>query len=169
MAALLFDEEMNRRYLEQVSRKCYYPASRMFRTMLDEGFKLSLGMSLSFVRQLQLWDTELLGLLQELVAHPNVELVGVEPYHSFLFYLDMPGFIRRMDWMRGELERLFGKRPVITDTTEMFMSNDIYYALKQGGWEGTVLDGRDWVLGWRGPTTSTATTMGRIFSAATSG
>src|SRR5690242_17015284 len=90
IASLLFDEEMNRRYLEQVSRKCYYPASRMFRGMLDEGFKLCLGMSLSFIRQLQLWDTELLGQLQELVAHPGVELIGVEPYHSFLFYLDMP-------------------------------------------------------------------------------
>jgi alpha-amylase len=152
MAELLFDEPMNRRYLEQVSRKCYYPATRMFKELCDDGFKLSLGMSLSFVRQLQLWDPQLLENIQELVAHPNVELVGVEPYHSFLFYLDMPAFIRRMSWMQGELERLFGKRPVITDTTEMFMSNDLYYALMKGGWEGAVLDGRDWVMGWREPT-----------------
>ncbi len=149
LADLLFDEAMNRRYLEQVSRKCYYPATRMFRELVDDGFKLSLGMSLSFVRQIQMWDPELLALLQDLVAHPNVELVGVEPYHSFLFYLDMPAFIRRMAWMREELGRIFGKTPVITDTTEMFMSNDLYYALKQGGWEGAVMDGRKWVMGWR--------------------
>lgn len=152
IAALLFDEEMDRRYFEKVARRCYYPATRMFRRLVGDGFKLSLGMSLSFVRQAQLWDPRLLALLQDLVAHENVELVGVEPYHSFLFYLDLPAFIRRMDWMRGELERLFGKRPVVTDTTEMFMANDIYYALRAGGWAGAVMDGRNQVLGWREPT-----------------
>src|SRR3954464_440528 len=79
IASLLFDEEMNRRYLEQVSRRCYYPAGRVFRRLVDQGFKLPLGMSLSFVRQLQRWAPRLLGRLRELVAHPNVELVGVEP------------------------------------------------------------------------------------------
>ena len=152
IASLLFDEAMNKRYLEQVSRKCYYPATREFIKLADGGFKLCLGMSLSFVRQLQEWDPKLLALMQELAAHPNVELIGVEPYHGFLYYLDMPEFCRRMDWMRDELERIFGKRPVVTDTTEMCMSNDLYYALKQGGWQGVVMDGREDVLQGRLPT-----------------
>ena len=152
LAELLFDAEMDKRYLDQVSRKCYYPATRLFRELVEGGFKLSLGMSLSFVRQIQLWDPKLFDLLADLAAHPNVELVGVEPYHSFLFYLDMPAFIQRMDWMRSEMQRLFGKRPVVTDTTEMFMSNDLYYALKAGGWDAAVMDGREWVMGWRSPT-----------------
>ncbi|MCC2669483.1 MAG: glycoside hydrolase, partial [Armatimonadetes bacterium] len=152
IASLLFDEAMNRRYLEQVARKCYYPATREFLKLADRGFKLCLGMSLSFVRQIEDWDPDLLALMRELVAHPNVELIGVEPYHGFLFYLDMPEFVRRMDWMRDELERIFGKRPVITDTTEMCISNDLYYALKQGGWQAVVMDGRPEVLEERSPT-----------------
>lgn len=152
IASFLFDEELNRHYLDQVSRNCYYPATRIFRRMLDQGFKLCLGMSLSFVHQVERWDPELLELLCDLVAHPNLELVGVEPYHGFLFYLDFPRFVQRMDWMRDELERIFGKRPVVTDTTEMFMANDLYYALKKGGWEGALIDGRERVLQGREPT-----------------
>src|SRR5437868_12475462 len=81
----LFDEPMNQRYLEQVATKCYFPATEMFLELVDAGFKLSLGLSLSFVRQAQEWNPDLMALLTRLAKHPNVELVGVEPYHSFLF------------------------------------------------------------------------------------
>lgn len=57
-----------------------------------------------------------------------------------------------MQWMRSEIGNLFGELPTVTDTTEMFMSNDIYFALKKAGFVGAVLDGRDWVMQWRAPT-----------------
>jgi len=78
-----------------------------------------------------------------------VELIGVEPYHSFLFLLDMPTFVLRMQEMVTELERFFGKRPVVTDTTEMCMSATLYNALDTVGFKGAVMDGRSWVMGWR--------------------
>jgi alpha-amylase len=34
----------------------------------------------------------------------------------------------------------------------MFMANDVYYALKAGGWDGALMDGREWVMGRREPT-----------------
>src|SRR5207245_5026678 len=95
------------------------------------------------------WDPALLELFRELVAEENVELIGVEPYHSFLFLLDLPAFVQRMHWMADELERIFGKRPVVTDTTEMCMSTTIYDALDTAGFRGAVMDGRPWVMGWR--------------------
>ncbi len=150
IARCLFDETMNKRYLDKVAKYCYYPATRMFLDMVEEhDFHLSIGFSLSFVRQAQMWDTELLGMLKKLVAHPNVELVCVEPYHSFLFYLDIRCFMQRMQAAQDQLAEIFGKRPVVTDTTEMFMSNDIYYALNQAGFQGALMDGREWVMNWR--------------------
>jgi alpha-amylase len=150
IARCLFDEKMNERYLHKVAEWCYYPATRMFLEMVQEqDYHLSIGFSLSFLRQAQLWDRELLELMRRLVAHPNVELVCVEPYHSFLFYLDIDLFIRRMRWAQEQLEGIFGKRPVVTDTTEMFLSNDIYYALDKAGFRAAVLDGREWVMNWR--------------------
>ncbi len=145
----LFDERMNERYFRKVAQYSYYPATRMFLDLVRRGMKLSIGFSLSFVRQAQTWDPDLLDLYRELVAHENVELIGVEPYHSFLFLLDLPAFVTRMQEMAQDLELLFGKRPVVTDTTEMCMSATLYNALHAAGFRGAVMDGRPWVMGWR--------------------
>src|ERR1700736_2121240 len=75
----LFDDSTNRRYFDQVAEKCYYPATRMFLDNAEAGFKLSIGLTLSFLRQCEQWDPELFGLFRKLVAHPNTEIVSVEP------------------------------------------------------------------------------------------
>jgi alpha-amylase len=54
-----------------------------------------------------------------------------------------------MRWMADELERIFGKRPTVTDTTEMCMSVTLYDALDTAGFNGALMDGREWVLEWR--------------------
>jgi alpha-amylase len=145
----LFDEQMNEHYFRKVAQYCYYPTTRMFIDLVRHGMKLSIGFSLSFIRQAQMWDPVLLDLFRELVAEENVELIGVEPYHSFLFLLDLPAFILRMQEMAHDLELIFGKRPVVTDTTEMCMSATLYNALDMAGFQGAVMDGRPWVMGWR--------------------
>jgi alpha-amylase len=145
----LFDEQMNQHYFRKVAQYCYYPATRMFIDLVRQGMKLSIGFSLSFIRQAQMWDPTLLDLFRELVAEDNVELIGVEPYHSFLFLLDLPAFIHRMQEMVRDLELIFGKRPIVTDTTEMCMSATVYNALDLAGFQGVVMDGRPWVMGWR--------------------
>jgi alpha-amylase len=152
MAALLFDDEMNRRYFDKVARWCYHPATQMFTEMLDAGFKLGLGFSVSFLWQLRRWDRKLADDFRRLVAHPNCELVGVEPYHSFAFAIDIKLFQREM--LRGKkyAEEFFDKEICVTDTTEMVMNNEVYYALDQLGYSGGMLDGRKWVLEWREPT-----------------
>jgi len=152
-ARYLFDEEMNKRYFDKVAEKCYHPATRLFLEMADEGFKLAIGTNVSFLRQCEAWDPELLALLKELVAHPNTELCATEPYHSFLFYTDILEFSRRMAWAKDYLEEHLGKRPRVEDTTEMFMSNDIYHACAKAVYDAVVMDGREWVMGWRDATT----------------
>lgn len=153
IARCLFDEPMNRHYLEKVARTCYRPATKLFRGMLDRGFKLSLGLSMSFVEQAEKWAPDVIDDLKDLLAHENCELVAVEPYHSFLFYFDMQSFTNRMRDVAHDLsERLnYRSKPTVADTTEMFMSNDIYHALHQAGYEGALIDGRPWVMGWRSP------------------
>jgi alpha-amylase len=145
----LFDERMNEQYFRKVAQHSYYPAAQMFLDLVRQGMKLAIGFSLSFVRQASEWDPQLLDLFRELVAEQNVELIGVEPYHSFLFLLDLPAFAQRMSWMADEMERIFAKRPVVTDTTEMCMSATIYDALDMAGFRGAMLDGRPWVMDWR--------------------
>jgi alpha-amylase len=145
----IFDERMNERYFRKVAQYCYYPAIRMFLDLVRKGMRLSIGFSLSLLHQAEQWDPVLIDLFRELVAEENVEIIGVEPYHSFLFLLDLPAFVMRMRWMADELERIFGKRPGVTDTTEMCMSVTLYNALDTAGFTGALLDGRDWVMEWR--------------------
>ncbi len=145
----LFDERMNERYFRKVAQYSYYPAARMFLDLVRQGMRLSIGFSLSFLHQAEKWDPVLFDLFRELVAEDHVEIIGVEPYHSFLFFLDLPAFVMRMHWMADEIARIFGKRPVVTDTTEMCMSATLYDALDTAGFSGAVMDGRNWVMQWR--------------------
>ena len=145
----LFDEAMNERYLHKVATYCYYPATEMFLDLVEGGMKMSIGFSFSILRQMESWDRNLFELFQRLVAHPNVELVDVEPYHSFLPLCDLATFVKRMTKSREDLNKIFGKKPVVTDTTEMLMSSGIYQALNEAGFKGALLDGRPWVMEWR--------------------
>jgi alpha-amylase len=152
LESFLFDEPMNERYLHKVAKYCYQPATQHFLTLVESGLKLSIGFSWSFIEQAQRWDPGTLDLFRRLVSHPNVELVAVEPTHSFLLLWDAPRFIERMQIGASRLEQVFGVRPVIADTTELMMSDTIYYALAQAGFKAAFLDGRPWLLEWRQPT-----------------
>src|SRR6266700_3329031 len=129
----LFDERMNERYFKKVARYSYYPAGRMFLDLVRQGMQLSIGFSLSFLRQAQAWDPDLLDLFCALVAEENVEIIGVEPCHSFRFLLILPAFILLMHWMADEIELIFCNFSNVTATTEMCMSTAIYDALDSAG------------------------------------
>jgi alpha-amylase len=148
----LFDDNMNKHYLNKVADECYFPAIQVLKKLLDQGFKMSVGISVSFIEQARWWNKALFKELESFVSNPNVELVCVEPYHSFIFYFDIDLFMKRMTWARDYLGELFGKKISVTDTTEMFMSNEIYFALQKTGFEGAFMDGRGWVMEWREPT-----------------
>jgi alpha-amylase len=148
----VFDEEMDRRYFNKVATFAYTPASAMFRTLARRGWKMSIGFSNSFLVQAERWGPKVLDSFKKLCASPNVEVVCVEPYHSWLFYVDILAFKDAMVHARERLEALFQKPVTVTDTTEMFMSNDVYFALQQCGFTGALMEGRAWQLGWREPT-----------------
>ena len=152
MPDFVFDEPMNRRYFEQVAKFSYIPASKMFRDLTRRGWKMSIGFSNSFLLQAEAWGPKVLDSFKQLCASPNVEVVCVEPYHSWLFYVDILAFKESMVQARERLEALFQKPVTVTDTTEMFMSNDVYFALQQCGFTGAFMEGRPWQMGWREPT-----------------
>ncbi len=148
----LFDERLNERYFRKVSQRCYWPTVRLLTELVGQGLHLAIGFSVSFLRQAERWDPALLQAFQGLVRQPQVELVGVEPYHSFLPLVDLGAFSDRMVWMRQHLAALFGRSVRVTDTTEMCMSDPIAHALSVAGFQAGLMDGREWVLGWRQPT-----------------
>jgi alpha-amylase len=152
LARCLFDERLNQRYFHQVAERCYRPATALFAELVDDGLRLNVGFSESFLFQAERWGPEVLTAFQRLVAHPHVEPVGVEPYHSFLPLVDLERFVARMREARTRLARVFGVAPRVADTTELCMSDPIALALEAAGYAAGFLEGRPWVLGWREPT-----------------
>jgi alpha-amylase len=146
----LFDERLNERYFRQVAQSSYYPAARMFLELVrQQGLRLALGLSLSFLRQAERWEPALLDLFRELVAEDSVEIIGAEPYHSLHGLIDLAAFALRMREMADEIEVIFGKRPTVTDTTGMGMSASIYDALDTAGFRGALIESSPRVMQWR--------------------
>src|SRR5581483_6963859 len=146
----LFDERLNERYFRQVAQSCYYPAARLFLDLVRrQGLRIALGFTLSFVRQAERWEPALLDLFRELAAEEGVEIVGADPYHSLHCLVDLPGFTMRMRWMADEIERIFGRRPTVTATTEMCMSASIYDALDAAGFRGAFIENNPRIMQWR--------------------
>ncbi len=148
---MIFDDALNRFYFEKVASNCYHPAIDLFIDLVSKGLHFSIGISCSFLDQAIRWDLSLVDKLKALIGHPNVELVCVEPYHSFIFHVDIQKFQERMRWARKYLAKVFGKRPEVAETTEMFMSRHLYYALDHLGFKATLVEGREKSLGWRSP------------------
>ncbi|TFE71662.1 glycoside hydrolase [Methylacidiphilum caldifontis] len=147
MAERLFDDDMNAYYVQKVARTSYRPTLTRLRDLVqNQGLRLGIGISWSLIWQLERWAPDVLDLLAMLVDEAGVELVGVEPYHSFLPYLDIKRFQRRMTWMSQHIQRRFGQPVQVTDTTEMMMNQEIYWALDKLGFRAAFVDGRPQVL-----------------------
>src|SRR5438874_12604575 len=82
MDALIFDEQMDRRYFDKVSKYCYRPATELFQSLGDKGMKISLGFSVSVLLHMRRFGPGVRAGLQLLVSHEHAELLRVEPYHS---------------------------------------------------------------------------------------
>lgn len=151
-AEYLFDAALDRHYFEKVAESSYIPATAAFRGLAKRGWRMSIGFSNSFLIQAEQWGKKVLDGFKRLCASPNVEVVCAEPYHSWLLYTDISAFKEAMLWSRKRLEDVFQKPVAVSDTTEMFMSNDVYFALQQCGFSGAFMEGRAWQMGWREPT-----------------
>ncbi len=153
MTRCLFDERLNERSFRQAAHSCYEPATRLLLDLVRrQGLRLALGISLSFMQQAALWEPALLDLLRELAAEESVELVGMDPYRSLHCLLDLPAFAMRLQWMLGEIEQIFGKRPGVLDTIGLGMSMSIYHALDATGLRGALMESSPQVMQWRSST-----------------
>src|SRR6266480_6883884 len=72
MDGLIFDEQMDRRYFDKVSKYSYRPATELFQSLVEKGMKISLGFSVSLLLQMRRFGPDVLAGFQKLVSHENV-------------------------------------------------------------------------------------------------
>ncbi len=158
--AYYFDDELNRLVFEKVAAKCYYPATRLLLELVqqhkgtDKPFRVSFGLSGTFLDQARRYEPGVIDLFQELAATGCVEFTGETYYHSMsgLFDPQRREFSEQALKHAAEIEKLFGRRPTVFRNTECMFNNGIAETVQKLGFEGIITEGLDWVLeNWRSP------------------
>jgi alpha-amylase len=143
----------NRRILEKVNRKSYYPTALILKELLDTHpeFKFALSFSGVVLEQLGEYAPETLALFQEMVKGGRVEILSETYYHSLAFFHSVPEF----EWqvgLHGDLVYdIFGVIPRIFRNTELAYTNDLALWAESKGYDAVLAEGWDYVLGWRSP------------------
>jgi len=81
-----------------------------------------------------------------LIAHPQVEIIGIEPYSSLSFYLDIDMFIQQTAFLKVLWEERLGENLSAAATTNLCMNNNIYKSFANLQFNAVIMEGAEWVL-----------------------
>ena len=155
-----FDEDINSDVFYKVAEKCYFPTTRLLLDLIyqhketEKPFKISFGLSGTFLDQAARYAPELIELFQLLAKTGCVEFTGETYYHSLsgLFGEDRSEFRAQVIKHSDKIEALFGRRPTVFRNTECLYNNAIAEAVKSLGFEGIITEGVDRLMeGWKSP------------------
>ena len=145
-------EEKNRAIFLKVAEKCYLPATRMFTELIAShpSFKITLGMSGTFLEQAELYQPEVIRALQELLdageKNAQVEYLDETYYHSLTSLFEDPlklEFREQASLHREMMKRLFGISPTSFRNTELMYNNPIADAVADMGYQSILCEKRD--------------------------
>ncbi|MBN2569107.1 MAG: glycogen/starch synthase [Deltaproteobacteria bacterium] len=153
-------DDLNQEVFAKVALKCYLPAITMFGELVDRhrGFKITLGMSGTFLEQAEEYAPEVVKALQRLFdagnnGHRQVEYLDETYYHSLTsLFVDSEKmeFREQVSLHRNKLRSLFGVKPESFRNTELMYNNEIATAVSDMGYKamlceqrGDMFDGKD--------------------------
>jgi alpha-amylase len=143
------DDGMNASILNKVAEKCYLPANRMFKRLIDENagrFRMALSISGTVIEQMERYRPDVLESFQELVATGSVELLAETYYHSLSFVHSKKEFERQVEMHLDKLEDVFAVRPRVFRNTELIYNNGIAAQAETMGFDGVIAEGVEWTL-----------------------
>ncbi|MBR3926631.1 MAG: glycoside hydrolase family 57 protein [Akkermansia sp.] len=138
------DDELNGRMLSEVAERCYLPANRLMKQLIelsDGKFKFALAISGVILEQAKYHRPDLITSFQELAETGCVEFLAM-PYYASLASLYSTGeFAEQVEEHMDLIEELFGQRPTVLWNTGMLYSNAIAAQAYDMGFEGIMADG----------------------------
>ncbi len=155
-----FDDHLNAEVFRKVAHKCYYPATRLLLELVlqhkdtDKQFRVSYGLSGTFLDQARRYEPELINIFQQMAATGCVEFTGETYYHSLAGLFDpiREEFKEQVDIHSTEIEKLFGRKPTVFRNTECMFNNGIAASVQSMGFEGIITEGVDWLMeSWKSP------------------
>ena len=137
-------DELNGRVLSQVAERCYLPANRLMKQLIelsDGKFKFALAISGVILEQAKYHRPDLIESFKELAETGCVEFLAM-PYYASLSSLYSTGeFAEQVNEHVDLIEELFGQRPTVLWNTGMLYSNAIAAQAYDMGFEGIMADG----------------------------
>ncbi len=138
------DDELNGRVLSAVAERCYLPANRLMKQLIelsDGKFRFSLALSGVILEQARYHRPDLIASFQELAETGCVEFLAM-PYYASLASLYSTGeFAEQVQEHMDLIEELFGQRPTVLWNTGMLYSNAIAAQAHDMGLAGIMADG----------------------------
>ncbi|MDZ4165781.1 MAG: glycogen/starch synthase [Smithellaceae bacterium] len=143
-------DDLNGDVFKKVSEKSYLPALEMFKNLIsDHGdFKITLGISGTFLEQAQMYEPRVIKLLEGLLRageDSQVEILGETYYHSLCGLFSDPSLREFRDQVRlhgDTLRKLFGVVPTSFRNTELMYNNRIAKAAAEMGYRSILCEKR---------------------------
>lgn len=144
------DEELDGAILHRVADRCYLPANRMFKRLIENHqgrFRMALSISGTAIEQMERYRPDVLESFQDLVAAGGVELLAETYYHSLAFLHSNKEFDRQVDLHLEKIEQVFQVRPRVFRNTELVYNDTIAAKAETMGFDGVVAEGVERMLG----------------------
>lgn len=143
------DEALNASILDKVAERCYLPANRLFKRLIEENggrFRMALSLSGTAIDQLQRHRPDVMESFRDLVATGGVEILAETHHHSLAFVHSQKEFERQVERHLQTIERCFAVRPRVFRNTELIYNNAIAARAETMGFDGILAEGIDWNL-----------------------
>lgn len=144
-----FWEEKNRALFQKVAAECYLPAIQVLTELIAEhrNFKITLGMSGTFLEQAELYSSHLIKALHELLTAgrdgEQLECLDETYYHSLASLFADPRkqeFRDQVSLHRDKLRSLFGVAPVSFRNTDLICNEQICEVVADMGYQTMLCD-----------------------------
>lgn len=149
-----FDNEKNFSIMRKVAEKCYLPTNRLILDLINKTngkFRVSYSITGLALDQFQEYAPEVIKSFQDLVDTGYVELLDETYYHSLAFLYSQKEFREQVKLHGKKIKEIFNYKPKIFRNTELIYNNYLAYIAEQMNYKGVLVEGADYILGWRSP------------------
>jgi len=135
----------NRIIFQKVAQKSYLPMLRLLRdlTAWHPEFKVSFSITGVFLEQAEVYQPEVISLLQEIMATGQAEILGETYYHSLAALYSEAEFRIQVQKHRQIIHHFFEVTPRVFRNTELIYSNHIASLVEKMPFEGVLTEAVD--------------------------
>ena len=143
------DDDLNARVLSTVAERCYFPATRLMKQLIElTGGKFRFGLALSGVilEQALYHRPDLIAAFKDLAETGCVDFLAMPYYNSLASVYSPQEFAEQIEEHRELLKKLFHQETDVLMNTGMLYSNAIAAQAETLGFKGIMADGNPAML-----------------------